>query len=95
MVPLEASPESSPVSSNLPTPTSEQYLGNATQTSSQAELAIYHHQAMGSPPKSIFLTTIQKHPPVFGTFPGLTYGLINKHLPLSTATLKVHMVQNR
>ena len=32
---------------------------------------------------------------LFSTFPGLIYDLINKHLPLSTAALKGHMVQNR
>ena len=74
MVPLEASPNKSPApckrmcasvptfSSSLPNPISEQYLDNATQTSSQAELAMYHHQAIGLSLKSTFLAMIRKHP---------------------------------
>ena len=38
-------------SSSLLTKSSEQYLGNTTQMSSQEKLAIYHHQVMGSPPR--------------------------------------------
>ena len=45
--------------------------------------------------KQTFLATIHKHPVLFSTSQGLTYELINKHLPLSTAALKGHMVQNR
>jgi hypothetical protein len=50
---------------------------------------------MGSPPKSTFLTAIHTHPALFGTFPGLTYDLINKHILLSTTTPKGYMVQNK
>ena len=56
---------------------------------------MYHHQAMGLPPKSTFFAAIHKHPELVSTFPGLTYDLINKHLPSSTATIKGNMIQNR
>ena len=107
IVPREDSPKTSPTpcartcgsvpffTSSLPDPSSEQYLANTTQTSSQAEVAMYHHQAMGLPPKSTFFAAIHKHPELVSTFPGLTYDLINKHLPSSTATIKGNMIQNR
>ena len=107
MVSLEASPDTPPApcahtcalvstfSSSLPKQSSEKYFGNATQTSSQAELAMYHHQAMGLPSKSTFLAAMHKYPELSSTFPGLTYDLINKHLPLYNATLNGHMAQNR
>jgi hypothetical protein len=49
---------------------------------------------VGSPPKSTFLAAIKNHPKLFNSFPGLTCDLINKHLPLSTATVKGHMIRN-
>ena len=103
MVPLE--PSNMQNTTNLPTngnpnehscnliyPSYLQYAGNVTPTMSQAELAMYHHQSMGSPPKSTFLQAIRAHPTLFSTFPGLNYELIHKHLPLSTATMKGHMI---
>ena len=51
------------------------------ETSSQDELAKYHHQTVGSPPKSTFLRSIRDHPSQWKTFPGLSYELICKYLP--------------
>ena len=66
------------------------FAGNIIQTSSKAELAAYHHQSLGSPPMSTLLLVLKNHPNLFFTFPGLTYELINKHLPPSSATAKGH-----
>ena len=57
-----------------------------TPTYSQAELAMYHHQLLGNPPKDTLLRALRKHPTQFETFPGLTYELISTHLPPSKAT---------
>ena len=38
---------------------SKQYVANMIQTTSKAELAKYHHQSIGSPPKSTFLQAIK------------------------------------
>ena len=70
-----------------------EYVNNAIPTSSRAELAMYYHQTMCSPPKSTFLKAIKNGH--FITFPGLTYELISKHLPPSTATEKGHMTRTR
>ena len=56
---------------------------------------MYHHQSLGSPPKSTLLQVIKRHPYLYSTFPGLNYGLISKHLPPSEATEKGHMIQRR
>lgn len=82
-------------SCNLMYPSYIQYAGNVTPTMLKAEVAMYHHQSMGSPPTSTFLQAIRAHPILFATFPGLTYELIHRHLPLSTATLKGHMIMYR
>ena len=50
---------------------------------------------MGSLPQTTFLRAMRKHPQLFATFSGLMYELIRKHLPLSTATLKGHMIHQR
>ena len=62
-------------------------------TSSRAQLAMYHHQSLGSPPASTLLKAIRNHQ--LRTFPGLTTELISKHLPPSKATAKGHMVRTR
>ena len=85
-------PDTSLRSSSNQTIAYERFAGNIRQTTSKAELAMYHHQTMGSPPRPTFLRAIRKHPKCVATFPGLTYELIRKHLPLSTATLKGHMI---
>jgi hypothetical protein len=73
----------------------EQHATSATQTSTKAELAIHHHQALGSPPRSTLLQMIHKHPSQVASFPGLIYDLISKHLPVSEATEKGHMIQTQ
>ena len=57
------------------------------------ELANHHHQSVCSPPKTSFLRAIANKQ--FRSFPGLTYQLIIKHLPPSTATDKGHMIRQR
>ena len=66
-------------------------LCNLTPTTNMEELAKYHHQSVCSPTKSAFLRGIANLQ--FRAFPGLTYKLINKHLPPSTATDKGHMIR--
>jgi hypothetical protein len=78
--------------SSLPYPSYEKLEGNIRQTISTAELVMYHHQSMGSPPRTTFLRVIRKHPQVFTIFLGLKYDLIRKYLPLSTAALRAHMI---
>ena len=63
---------------------------HAHDTSSQGELAQYHHQSLWSPPTSTILKAIQNNQ--LTAFPGLTPALL-KHLPPSTATHKDHMRQ--
>ena len=65
------------------------------KTSSQEEFAKYHHQTVGSPPKSTFLRSIWDHPSQLKTFPGLSYELIRKHLPPSMATHQWHLIRKR
>ena len=82
-------------STNGCNPSNELYAGNFYETSSQAELAMYHHQSLGSPPKSTLLQDIKRHPDLYSTFPGLNYEIISNHLPPSEATEKLHMIQRR
>ena len=56
---------------------------------------MYHHQSLGSPPKTTLLQDIKRHPNLYSTFPGLNYELISKYLPPSEATEKVPMIQIR
>ena len=76
-------------------PSYELYAGSLCETSLKAELAMYHHQSLGSPPKSNLLQAIRRHPDLYSTFPGLNYELIRKHLPPYEATEKGHMIQRR
>ncbi|EJK70474.1 hypothetical protein THAOC_08166 [Thalassiosira oceanica] len=62
-------------------------------TMSQAELAMFYHQCFGSPPKSTLLKAIKNKQ--LSSFPGLTYELISRHLPASTATAKSRMRRMR
>jgi len=57
------------------------------------ELAKYYHQCLLSPPKLTLLHAINNQS--LQTFTGLTYGLISKHLPPSTATDKGHMKRRK
>ena len=101
MVPLSSPPGTTTASSikqqstNNYNPSNELYAGNLCETSSQEELDMYHHQSLGSPPKSTLLQAIKRHPDLYSTFPGLNYELISKHLPPYEATEKLHMIQIR
>ena len=53
------------------------------------ELAMFYHQCLGSPPKPTLLRAIKNGQ--LSSFPGLTYELISRHLPRSTATEKSRM----
>ena len=64
---------------------------HAHDTSSQAELAQYHHQSLCSLPTSTILKAIKNDQ--LTSFPELTTALL-KHLPPSTATHKGHMRQH-
>ena len=66
---------------------------NMVPTSSHAQLAMFYHQCIGSPPVSTFVKAIRNGQ--FRSFPGLTAELITKHLPPSKATAKGHMVRRR
>ena len=70
-----------------------QLISAIVETSSRAELAMFYHQILCSPPKTTLLKAIKNKQ--LETFPGLTYELINHHLPESTATHKGHMVRRR
>ncbi len=94
MVPLS---ESTPT---LPTNETSNYLSHYNEMASnlqtcntKAELAQYIHQCLCSPPKATLLKAINNGQ--LSSFPGLTYDLINKHLPPSTATDKGHMHRTR
>ena len=54
---------------------------------------MYHHQSLGSPPKTTLLQAIKRNPNLYSTLPGLKYELISKNLPPSEATEKEHMIQ--
>ena len=101
MVPLSSPPGTTTSSSikqqstNNCNPSNELYAGNLCETSLQAELVMYHHQSLGSPQKSTLLQAIRRHPDLYSTLPGSNYELISKHLPLSEATEKGHMIQIR
>ena len=75
-------------------PTSlQEYAANVIPTSSKAELAMYYHQILCSPPASTMIKAIKNNQ--LRSFPGLTIELITKHLPPSTATEKGHMIRTR
>ena len=57
------------------------------------ELAQWLHASCGSPPISTFIQAINKGN--FITWPGLTSALVKKQLPMSTATTKGHLNQER
>ena len=60
------------------------------ETSTLAELAMYHHQTPYSPPKSTILQAIADQQ--LKSFRGLAYESINKYLQPSAASSKGHMV---
>ena len=63
------------------------------ETGTKEELARYYHQCLGSPPKPTLLKALQNDQ--LSSIPGLSYELISKHLPPSTATDKGHMRRKR
>ena len=71
----------------------QEIAANIIPTSTKEELAMYFHQCLCSPPKSALLKAIRNKQ--LDSIPGLTYDLIAKHLPPSTATEKVHMIRTR
>ena len=73
----------------------EQVAFHILETSSQEELAKYHHQTVGSPPRSSFLRSIQDYSSQWKTFPGLSYELIRSYLPPSIATYQGHMIRKQ
>ena len=79
MVPLSSPPDTTTTSrikqqsTNKCNSSNELYAGNLYKTSSQAELAMYHHQSLGSPPKTTFLKAIKRHTNLYSTLPGLSY----------------------
>ena len=86
--------QTSPTAHNYDTINSaKEFATNTIQTSTMEELAKYYHQCLLSPPKLTLLQSINNQP--LRTFPGLTYGLISKHLPPSTATDKGHMKRRK
>ena len=86
--------QTSPPTHNFDTINSaKEFATNTIQTSTMEELAKYYHQCLLSPPKLTLLQSINNQP--LRTFPGLTYGLISKHLPPSTATDKGHMKRQK
>ena len=56
-----------------------------------SDLAIYLHACCFYPVKFTCRAAIKKG--LFKTWPGLTTQLVDKHLPLSPATIKGHMIQ--
>ena len=66
---------------------------NVVETSTKSELAQYIHQTLCSPPKSTLLAAVKNKQ--LTSIPGLTYELISKHLPPSTATDKCHLSRIR
>ena len=99
MIPIaaKANPNNVTITNQTPHPTLKpdtinsvkEFANNAIQTSTKEELAQYYHQCILSPTKPNLLQAINNQP--FQTFPGLTYELISKHLPPSTAMYKGHM----
>ena len=67
-----------------------EHAATTIQTSTKSELTMYYHQSLCLPPKTTLLKAIKNWQ--LRSFPGLTYELIDKHLPPSTATGKGHMI---
>ena len=91
MMPLTATPETPP-----PSVSDDQdsiaFAFHAHETSTQSELAQYHHQSLFSPPTVTVLNAVKNQQ--LDSFPGMTEALL-KHLPPSTGTAKGHMHQTR
>ena len=77
------------------TPSSSCHTSNAIvlADTTKKDLAKLHHAALGFPVPSTLLAAIDKG--FLSTFPGLTKGLVRKHLPKSIQTGKGHLDQER
>ena len=73
--------------------TGEQQMNNIHHTNTQSELVTYLHQCLFSPTKSKLIKAIKNNRLL--RFPGLTENGVNKHLPISTATIKGHLHRER
>ena len=94
ITPLTQPSIAQPMSDHLERANSAQEIAaNIIPTSTKEELAMYFHQYLCSPPKSALLKAIRNKQ--LDSIPGLTYDLIAKHLPPSTATKKGHMIRTR
>ena len=94
ITPLTQPPIAQPMSDRLERASSAQEIAaNIIPTSTKEELEMYLHQCLCSPPKSELIKAIQNKQ--LDSIPGLTYDLIAKHLPPSTATEKGHMIRTR
>ena len=71
----------------------QDFAANLIPTSNKEELVRYYHQCLCSPPKSTMLKALRKG--WLKTFPGLTYELVSKYLPDSSATDKGHLIRTR
>ena len=76
--------------------TTSEHLANMQQlrdSMSKAELALFYHQCLGSPAITTLLKAIKNKQ--LESFPGLTYELISRHLPQTTADVKGRMSRIR
>ena len=60
-------------------------------TKSKQELTLFYHAVCFSSTKLTFVEAIKIN--AFASWPGLTVDLINKYLPRTEATIKVHTIQ--
>ena len=74
---------------NLEPPTHS--ANSVYEQTKQVDIVRYLHQACGSPVPSTWISAINAR--YFATWPGLTAGLVKKHLPKELATAKGHLKQ--
>ena len=73
-----------------------EFISNMQQlrdSMSKPELALFYHQCLGSPAITTFPKAIKKNQ--LESFPELTYKLISRHLPQTTADVKGRMTRIR
>ena len=71
----------------------QNFAANLIPTSNKEELVRYYHQCLCSPPKSMMLKALRKG--WLKTLPGLTYKLVSRYLPASSASDKGHLIRTR
>ena len=76
----------------IPIPTN-QSENNLIEDRNKPEMTQWYHTALFSPVKKTLIKAIKKG--YFARWPNLTIDLINKHIPPSMETSKVHMHQTR